>query len=396
MKRITCLVAYIIITLIAAPTLSQEVVLDRREVIEKLSQNVSIKAGGLKGIDADGAAELLKHMREEIRRIGEQVLPDTLTFTNVDRMKMILQPGVIVDSSDASYNEARAEEVLRTVNVYVGFEKVAKPLSAEAQASLAENIKNLRDTMQVSMVNHLSNYYSVDDIVSVLDKIRDQRVKAIGDPGSYALRIPIGREEIAEIGREFDARLQESIKRVAAQFASADKIDDPIVRKKYQDVLKKAILMEVIGKGFSALCRRTSDPALASLSPDSFDPKYTETVKRRVEIERRLGADRKKEHEDEVKRAKKDLEKHKEMELARDVFDPRIERLGEESVSQGKTEQAQVAETDARSQGDIRTHGDGRTETANRLWFVTVIACALTVGGFIVYRKIRAGRRVKQ
>ena len=382
----------------ATQALSDSVGISRDEVIERLSRNASIQEGGIPGLDAAAEVFLLERIRAEIRARGEGMLPETLTVSSKDRVEQVLEVRLRVSEADPAYNAAAIEECFHAVQVRVAFEKLAMPLSADVRSALVSNVKALRLAMQDSINKHLASYYSAETIIGVLDRIESERIAKIGNPISYALRVPVTEKDVAEIGGEFDVRLQESVKRVAARLAAAEEIADPEARAKHQAEIGKAALVEIITKGYSVLNHRTSDRKLAAVDPDTLDPGYTESVRRRVEFARKLAIEKKERHEAEAKRAELAARRGKEHEVIKEVLDPAVEDLGADvswNSREGELGPVEVAVSEGSGcdpAGDDRRGGRPQAKT-NMWWCIAVVSGVIILGGyFVAYRRLRGSR----
>jgi hypothetical protein len=195
------------------------------------------------------------------------------------------------------YNRALVLEWVKGINLSFKFEKLVSPLPADQLEAVKANVVALRQGMQDRMTAYLADYVSSEEISKYLDLAQISILEKLdSSPLSYGFRIPLKPQELESLVREFDERLKESVSRVDKRFARAERIKDETNRTKYIMGLKSSILNETASRTFSILGKRTSDPELAKMDPDSFEPGYTEAVRKRTEIQRKL-VDKKRQQE---------------------------------------------------------------------------------------------------
>lgn len=326
---------------------AQAATVTRDEMIERLLKNVKLSKGGTLNLelskagtldrDAEKAEVFVREIESEVRRVAPNIFPDTMSATSNERLQKFLSKSIIVSHLNMTYNSALIEEWLRSIKVDFAAEKLIEPLKPATKQGLKQNITALSNAVQSSMVQNLAGYFSEEEIAEDVKRHRRSWLDRVDEPITYYLRIPVGEGDIKEIAGEFDIRLAESIKRIPKRLnraqERAEKMKLPREREEYLRSMKRLILVEITPKPFSLLSRKTADPELLSIDPNTLDPGYVKAVARLHSLEPLVLAEKRRFYEKkDLLRERQNLLEESQQGLERIAKPPLDIELANESV----------------------------------------------------------------
>jgi hypothetical protein len=306
------------------------VFLTKEEILQRLEKNVLLREGNLGELSEKEKGDLLISVKEEVLSVGSQLLPNRAEFSSRERLEAIVSSTLPITEADASYNHAMVVEWIKSIKVSIAGDKLVPPLTDAKKEAVRESIVQVLDAAEKITLEVLGGLFLPDEVRTHFKEQREGFLKDVDKPLSCAFRVPLSGTQIQEIAEEFRARLKESVDRIRKRLGRADTISDPKQKEEMLRVIKQSCLMEITMKLRGALAGKTVDPILSATHPDSLEAGYTECVRERAEIGRRLAearqarllkAEKKRELDESFERSKKDIEK-----LSKDLAEIKLNR----------------------------------------------------------------------
>jgi len=311
MKRcfITAAVALFLLNLLTAPAFTADngqVTITRGKIVEHLKERLRLSAAVMERMDRQEQAQFLNRKKAELQRIARRVFPDTLTARSQSVLEEILATNENISELDANYNRLEIEKWLREVKMNFAWVKIFEPPPENRQKQLRENLSTFTEGVKAGMKKHLSDFFSEKEITETLNKVVEETfMPKIASPLTYYFKVPASDEEIKQLLRQFEERLQESKVRVQTRLAGVRDFKDPNQREKIVKFEKKRILIQISSRSFLALGKVTEDPDMAKFDYTSLDPQYMEIAKRLRKLRKTLREERNRREEKQRERKRK-------------------------------------------------------------------------------------------
>lgn len=374
----------------------------RDDLIKHLTQRMSLSVRGIPGLKKDEQQTFLEKVRGELRAIGNQVLPESLSASTQGVLKRILATNKIIAEADMTYNRLVMEEWIRGIKLKFAIDRIVEPLSAEEDRVMRESVRSMSAGMLRSMTKHLSEFFSQNEIANHVQTREDFFLGQIGDPFSGIFRTAVGADGVAAIVDEFDRRLGESVVRIRKRLQQAERVglsitEDGRKRKEFIEREKAMILREISVKAYKVLAKRTADTELPKkIDLDSLDPKYRAVVRKRRELEKVLREQRSRRQENAAQQERDERARKEWLQVASQVIDPKIAAWDFEDPETGTSTSGQREPSPPRD-GTAAEHStpsaselDSRTDSGSAgFWVVCglIVLAASVIAGVVCWRR---------
>lgn len=251
----------------------------REAVVEQLDERVVLTAH-LRRVLSDAEQEqFLELVRGRVRLIASEELPSVLPLPRDTSLEQIT-PTLLLDSADRALLDLLIRKAAMDMKIQVGFMRDVDGPSPEMAEKIEESVDKFFEEVLSKMVSRLSPMIEVRAVSSSVDELRASLKRKIVDRGTYALKVPIEREQAQEFLEEFDQRLAVSVERAKGRLEASAGGDRPSGETGLPEQVSSLVLQEVLVAPSQFVARSTIDPALASIDPNRYAPGYRDLVKR--------------------------------------------------------------------------------------------------------------------
>jgi hypothetical protein len=252
--------------------------ISRETILNHLKDRIK-PAGPLRqDLSEEQLENLLGQISKSAEELGRRIIPETLSAGSQRDVNDSI-PTIFIYSENMDLNRLLLKKSLMDININIGFQKMCPDLSDAQVRALEGNITQTLDGMRRSMLTHIGEHFTKDQINHHLQNIQDALKPKITAKTTYAFKRGMDSKAIDDLLAEFDRRLGLSAERVTKRLAEAEKIDDRLRREAFLKSIRQQILMEITSRVASLLAAKTVDPELAKLDPEVFAPGYRNVVK---------------------------------------------------------------------------------------------------------------------
>jgi hypothetical protein len=235
----------------------------RGDIVRRMQDAVTLQTTvpAITSIQREAATS---RIRERVDAIATEMLPPSLESPGVGALDHIIPQPLIFEFTDHAYVDLNIRVQLLQTEMFLKYELMFPALTKPEQEAIRASLKPLVEGVEASMEHRLVGNYPLftgDEIrrrVNAMDTLLSRKIE---DPDSYWLKMPLPKATADALLREFDARLAQSVGRVADRIKRGASARDGSVDVKQATFLRSQILDEVISPLISLVETDTTDSA---------------------------------------------------------------------------------------------------------------------------------------
>ena len=282
--------AAIVVLVLAVPITAvgqeQSVSVGRQQIVQSLQGNIVLSSELEESLSPQAAKDLIANAQKMIGEQAGKLLPDELKYSSYSGSIGATNNGLLLRYDDPEYLLLTVTKSLMDMKVDNEFQKLrVSSMNDGLKSQLKENVETYVTAVQASMEKNLVGSglgYTKEEIAAGVGEIRNMLIAQIDNPSTYWMTASLTKDQAAELGSQFEARL------AAGKEGMEAKIKEAIARgSSEQDMVqfRKGLLGEITRAGSHAMLRASTSPEIKAIGPDKLVPGYAQVTKRLDEIE---------------------------------------------------------------------------------------------------------------